>query len=400
LFRINQLKLPEISRKRDNDNLNVGRIYLGAGNMFKHSMKEKAGKRNHIKISFKSNALKKLRNLHNNDGSFSDPEKKTPRFKVSQSLDPEEFKSAFSKKSRNQSNIQQFTFNGGNEGSVSDRPSNKRKNHSNSILDRIQNKINNAIKQTQEVKHYEVPKDFGKIEELKPAKEIKPVIKQEYEPIKEEKLTRNIELFKDKGYALSSSYLEPKIDNLDRQRRNQDQYKSYQIFSSSHNERQDERNEEEPVHQEPKITQMESQRNHLQPYSPSKFNLRYSRPQLIGIDEIFSLDKPTSKHQNQPEISSKIVISPQNDIENKILTPLPSKPLSPTSKLHLQNPSSSINYVPSYIKDKIQQAKASSATSKKLAFSSAKLEHYDIAKEEKKYELSQANKPPNEAKKI
>ena len=110
-------------------------------------------------------------------------------------------------------------------------------NIGNHIVGNIQNRIYQAIKQSQNAKSYDIPQKFGKIDQIKEAKEILPSQAKVYQPQNKQTIERNLNLFKGQSYRLQPNIL--KSENY----------------------------------------------NH-----GSKFSLRYNKPDSIVQEEIFSLN--------------------------------------------------------------------------------------------------------------
>ncbi|CAI2381794.1 unnamed protein product [Moneuplotes crassus] len=368
----NKLKLPSIVNKRYHDNPNVQRIYIGQGNTVNNSLNNTRPKRGNIKISFKSNVLKKAQEKLRvqQDGSYSDPEKQTPSLHTNKSVDPEGFKSTFKNRTRNNGrnlpggslgNVQAESLNSqlGKMLSMDDTHKKKRSRFGNGALSSIQQKINKAILQSQEVQPREVPKDIPKVQEIKPAKIIPTIQVEEYKPAPEAPIERNPKIFSNNSYSVNQSL---------------------------------------PVNK----GYMKPQRNHLQPYeSSNKFSIRYKRPTVQGMDEqVFSLGdskplepesnilyetpNPEPQYEEKKDEISELLESIQpyigaRPIEEEKAPVIPELPVMQKAKTPVNVPKlNSNNILQSELFKKFEKQKAT-------------LEHYDNEKEDRKEKLRLAS---------
>ena len=139
----------------------------------------------------------------------------------------------------------------------------KRSQFRNKALNSIQNKINSAIRKSQDVQPREVPKDIAAIQEIKPPKIIQQPKIQEYSPVPEPAPQRKLSVFQDKSFKINGNFMEP-------------------------------------------------QKNHLQPFQRSKFNVRYNRPTIKGVEEqVYSLGS------NKPVEAQSYVRNPSPIINEK-----------------------------------------------------------------------------------
>lgn len=275
-------------------------------------------------------------------------------------MKPEEIKSAFSNKSRNHNSNNNFTFGGDKNnysslnahasGAVTDRSNTKsiKKSKSTSVLNSIQQKINQAIIQSQDVKQHDIPKEFGKMMPIKPSKEIKSFEAQTYEFKKEDISKREIKTFKENNYRLNPSFIEP-------------------------------------------------QHSFLQKFQSSNFNLRYQPPKPIGIEETYSLEpKPTLEVPGDNERR-------EGSTQPRAPSPFaaPSEPSQPQLKVVTNNS----NYIPMSIKNKANShSKSNLQESQNVEYafknSNAQLEHYDPEKEQKKYKMKIINQQAAQAQPV
>ena len=222
--------------------------------------------------------------------NFSDPEKQNKLLLPSNSLDQSKFASRNANLFSNNTLDPHPDHVSVNLG-MNDVQKFNKNNAGNRIVGNIQNRIYQAIKQSQDTKPQDIPQSFGKIDPIKEAKEIQPSQAKVYQPQNISTIDRNPNLFKGESYRVQPSILK----------------------SENYNHR-------------------------------SKFNLRYNKPNSIVQEEMFSLNDD-SKGQDQ---SIQKAISNSN-LAQKLIDniPKPQHALSPEpqrSYTNLVNNQNSLKY--------------------------------------------------------